>query len=181
MYKVTYTADGNMTEFLFSFPFFQPADIKIALNDKVISQGWSVAPNERFDGGVIVFEEAPITNTKIDIFRQISLSRNIDYQPTDKIDPEHLNQDFNFLLEAFKDLKKVDVDLSEWENIHDNTIKLIEYTRQLIEDKLTGGSVLGVYQNLISVLDSALPKLVNDYGFVTEPADVELNDDYGLL
>ena len=109
------------------------------------------------------------------------MSRNIDYQPTDKIDPEHLNQDFNFLLEAFKDLKKVDVDLSEWENIHDNTIKLIEYTRQLIEDKLTGGSVLGVYQNLISVLDSALPKLVNDYGFVTEPADVELNDDYGLL
>lgn len=181
MYKVSYTGDGNMTEFLFSFPFFQAEDIKVALDNVVITHGLSVVPNEMFDGGVVVFEEAPAPNTKIDIFRRISLNRNIDYQPTDKIDPEHLNLDFNFLLEAFKDLKKVDVDLSEWGNIHDNTIKLIEYTRQLIEDKLTGGSVIGLYKNLVSVLDNALPKLINDYGFVTEPADVELSDDYGLL
>lgn len=181
MYKVTYTGDGNMTEFLFSFPFFQEDDIKVALDDVVVTQGWSVAPNEMFDGGVVVFEEAPVANTKIDIFRRISLNRNIDYQPTDKIDPEHLNLDFNFLLEAFKDLKNVDVDLSEWANIHEYTVALIEHTKQLIEDKITGGSVLGLYQNLVSVLEGALPKLVNDYGLVTEPADVELSDDYGLL
>ncbi len=183
MYKISYIADGATTEFAFSFPFFQPADIRIALNQVIddACQNYSVVPNEDFSGGNIVFDIAPLSGTQIDIFRQISLSRTIDYQPTKKIDPEDLNTDFNFLLSAFQDLRSVDVDLSEWANVHDNIKSLIDYTHEVISDKLGGGAVLGLYRNLLSVLDGALPKLTNDYGSITEPAPNENRDDYGIL
>ena len=181
MYKVSYTGDGQTTEFVFAFPFFQVADVHIAIDEIEISSGFSVVPNDNFTGGRVVFTQAPSANSQIDIFRQISLSRIIDYQPTAKIDPEDLNSDFNFLLAAFQDLRAVDVDLSEWANTHDNVVNFLNYTLGVIEDKLSGGSVLGLYNNLVSVLASALPVLINDYGSITEPAPGENNDDYGVL
>ena len=181
MYKVSYTGDGQTTEFVFAFPFFQVADIHVAIDNTPVSSGCSIVPNDDFSGGRIIFINAPAENTQIDIFRQISLSRIIDYQPTAKIDPEDLNSDFNFLLAAFQDLRAVDVDLSSWANTHDNVVAFLNYTKEIIEDKLSGGGVLGIYNNLLSVLASALPTLINDYGSITEVAPGENNDDYGVL
>ena len=56
---------------------------------------------------------------------------------------------------------------------------LTNYAIQTIQDKLSGGAVLGLYNNLLNVLDNALPSLINDYGYVTEQANNENNDDYG--
>lgn len=183
MYKISYLTDGMTTEFAFAFPFFQVADVRIAINDIVGDTGhnFSVIPNEDFTGGNIVFDIAPPADTKLDIFRQISLSRTIDYQPTHRIDPEDLNADFNFLLSAFQDLRSIDTDLVQWANIHDDIKSLINYTHDVIDDKLGGGAVLGLYRNLLGVLENALPKLINDYGSVSDPAPNENRDDYGVL
>ena len=183
MYKISYIADGLTTEFAFVFPFFQTADVRVAIND-VIGDGafnYAVLPNEDFSGGNVVFDVAPPADTKLDIFRQISLSRTIDYQPTRRINPEDLNTDFNFLLSAFQDLHSVNTDLVEWANIHNDVKSLIIYTHDVIRDKLGGGAVLGVYRNLVGVLENALPKLINDYGLITELAPNENRDDYGIL
>lgn len=178
MYKISYTGNGTDTEFVFAFPFFQNADVKVALDNVLLdTDSYDVNPNDSFDGGLIVFSVAPADGVQIDIFRQISLNRVIDYQPTSKIDPEDLNSDFNFLLAAFQDLRKVDVDLSEWANIHDTVLSKIDYAINLIEDKLTGGGVLGLYNNLLSVLND----LINDYGSVSEEASDDDNDDYGSI
>lgn len=182
MYKISYVADGNTTEFSFVFPFFQEADVRVAIDNVVLDNvEYDVNPNEGFDGGLVVFANPPAADSKIDIFRRISLSRVVDYQPTAKIDPEDLNTDFNFLLEAFRDIQSIDLDLAEWKNVHDNVLTLVEYTKNLIEDKLSGGAVLGLYKNLVSVLADAMPELINDYGYVTEPAQNENRDDYGVL
>jgi hypothetical protein len=181
MYKISYVADGTATEFDFVFPFFQIADVNVAFNNSGVNLNYAVIPNQDFSGGKIVFDVPPVADTNIDIFRKISLSRVIDYQPTQKIDPEDLNADFNFLLAAFQDIYNVEVDLTEWTNIHDNIKNLIEYTLNVIEDKLSGGAVMGLYRNLLGVLESALPKLINDYGYVTDGAPNETSDDYGIL
>ena len=181
MYKVSYTGDGTTTEYVFAFPYFQVADVHVAFDDTELTSGYSVVPYDDFTGGRVIFETAPADGVKIDIFRQISLSRVIDYQPTDKIDPEDLNSDFNFLLAAFQDLRAVDVDLSSWKNTHDNVVNFLNYTLSVVEDKLSGGGVLGLYNNLVAVLASALPELINDYGSITVPASGENNDDYGVL
>ena len=182
MYKISYTGDGVNTEFVFTFPFFQNADIKVCINNELLSTTqYDVNPNEGFDGGLIVFANAPQTGAHIDIFRQVSLDRVIDYQPTQKIDPEDLNADFNFILAAFQDLHEIDINVSQWENVHDTVLGQINYAIQTIQDKLSGGAVLGLYNNLLNVLDNALPSLINDYGYVTEQANNENNDDYGSL
>jgi len=182
MYKTSYTGNGANTEFVFSFPFFQNADVKVAIDNEVIDTNqYDVNPNNNFSGGTVVFAVAPASGKQIDIFRQISLNRVIDYQPTAKIDPEDLNSDFNFLLAAFQDIQSVNSDLSQWQNVHDNLITKIDYTLDVISDKLSGGSVLGLYYNLLNVLNSALPVLINDYGSVAEEADNENGDDYGSL
>ncbi|MBE6456666.1 MAG: hypothetical protein E7008_01855 [Alphaproteobacteria bacterium] len=183
MYKISYVSDGLTTEFAFAFPFFQAADVRVAINDIVgdSNYNYTVMPNSDFTGGNVVFDVAPPADTKLDIFRQISLSRTIDYQPTHRIDPEDLNTDFNFLLSAFQDLHSVNIDLTEWANIHDDVKSLINYTHDVIGDKLGGGAVLGLYRNLLGVLENALPKLINDYGSITEPAPNENRDDYGVL
>ena len=92
-----------------------------------------------------------------------------------------MNSDFNFLLAAFQDLRAVDVDLSTWKNTHDNVVSFLNYTLNVVQDKLSGGGVLGLYNNLVSVLAGALPELITDYGSITEPAPSENNDDYGVL
>lgn len=66
-------------------------------------------------------------------------------------------------------------------NTHDNVKSFLEYNLQVIQDKLSGGAVMGLYANLVSVLENALPKLINDYGSVSEPAPNENRDDYGVL
>ncbi len=182
MYKISYTGDGENNEFVFTFPFFQDEDVRVCIDNVLLDNTqYDVNANEDFSGGLVVFPSAPESGKQIDIFRQISLNRIIDYQPTIKIDPEDLNSDFNFLLAAFQDFRNIDIDLSEWANIHDTLLTQIHYAIQTIEDKMSGGAVLGLYNNLLNVLDGALPKLINDYGSVTEPADTENNDDYGSI
>ena len=105
MYKISYTGDGQTTQYIFAFPFFQDADVRVAINESVLDfANYAVVANDNFDGGTVSFLTPPANGAKIDIFRQISLSRVIDYQPTAKIDPENLNSDFNFLVAAFRDL-----------------------------------------------------------------------------
>ena len=183
MYKISYVADGITTEFAFQFPFFQPLDVRVAIDGKVsdCEYTYSVVPNEDLSGGVVVFDVAPKSGVALDIFRQISLSRVIDYQPTQPLDVEHLNSDFNFLLSAFQDLRSVDLDVSEWANRHDDIRSLIDYTLNMISDKMSGGGALGLYRNLLMVLDSALPNLINDYGQISDMPPTDNCDDYGIL
>ena len=182
MYKISYVGDGENTEFIFSFPFFQEADIKVSIDNEILNNTqYDVNPNDDFSGGVVVFASAPTNGQNIDIFRQVDLSRVIDYQTTSKIDPEDLNSDFNFLVAALQDIQSIDIDLANWSNVHDTLLAKIDYVMSTIEDKMSGGGVLGLYYNLVSVLDGALPKLINDYGSVAEPAGSENNDDYGSI
>ena len=178
MYKISYIGDGENTEFSFSFPFFQEADIKVAVDNIALNNTqYDVNPNDDFSGGTVVFAIAPESGKNIDIFRQVDLSRVIDYQPTAKIDPEDLNADFNFLLAALQDIRNIDIDLANWANVHDTLLTKVDYIIATIEDKMSGGGVLGLYYNLVSVLDD----LINDYGSVDEDADDESNDDYGSI
>ncbi|MBP3316050.1 MAG: hypothetical protein J6L70_00400 [Alphaproteobacteria bacterium] len=182
MHKISYTADGVSTEFEFSFPFFQAADVRVMIDGDIIgSDKYSVVENTDFSGGRVVFAMAPTVDTHIDIYRMVALTRVIDYQPTAKIDPEHLNSDFNFILEAFRDLHAPNIDIEQWRTTHTNMVAFLEYTNDLIADKMSGGGVLGIYKNLITVLDNALPNLINDYGEISDATSDEECDDYGIL
>jgi hypothetical protein len=181
MHKISYIADGEALTFAFAFPFFQPADIRVAVNESLIeSTEYNLLPNENLIGGNITFPTAPAANSRIDIFRKINLSRFIDYQPTAKIDPENLNADFNFLLEAFKDLDVANIEFTEWKNARDNILRQMEIFNDMIADKTGGAAPLGIFNNLLAVLSTLSPRMINDYGCVAD-SETEGIDDYGTL
>lgn len=112
MNTITYTGDGTSKTFVFNFPFFLPTDVKVQVNASVLNSGYEMQPavkqengNIPYIGGSIIFDEAPQTGDKITIYREIELNRVVDYQPTGKITPENLNQDFSFMIEVLKDFK----------------------------------------------------------------------------
>ena len=60
MYKISYIGDGQTNEFVFDFPFFQNADIHVAVDNIVLnSDEYDVNPNEDFDGGIVVLNKIP--------------------------------------------------------------------------------------------------------------------------
>lgn len=110
MNAIIYQGDGKTKSFNFSFPFFTVADVQVKVNGAIIDSGYqvncvksSVPADIPYSGGTVTFATAPKSSDKIELLRKIVLERVVDYQPTKKIDPQALNQDFSFLLETLKD------------------------------------------------------------------------------
>lgn len=123
MYLITYLGDGTATEFNFSFPYFQAADVHVSVNSVIQTSGaCTVIPTSetrvdgKYMGGRVILTTAPVAGAEIRIWRKIDLSRVIDYQPTLPINTDCLNADFNFMLEYLRDLYELDGDVENIEN-----------------------------------------------------------------
>ena len=110
MNEIIYYGDGQTKDFVFDFPFFLASDVHVKLNGSIMNSGYQVTGVKStepadipYSGGTVTFATAPKSSDKIELFRKIVLERVVDYQPTKKIDPQALNQDFSFLLETLKD------------------------------------------------------------------------------
>lgn len=110
MNEIIYYGDGQTKDFVFDFPFFLASDVHVKLNGSIMNSGYQVTGVKStepadipYSGGTVTFATAPKSSDKIELFRKIGLERVVDYQPTKKIDPQALNQDFSFLLETLKD------------------------------------------------------------------------------
>jgi len=111
MQKVSYMGDGLTTEFSFNFPYFENSDIIVTKNNAATT-GYSIVGTSGgqdadipYIGGKVVFEVAPTISDSITISRSLPLSRVVDYQPTEKINPTILNQDINYVMEILKDFQ----------------------------------------------------------------------------
>ena len=111
MQKVSYIGDGSTTEFYFNFPFYANTYIIVlkntqtATNFRVVGTDGGLNSDFPYTNGKVVFDIAPSSTDIITIYRHIPLTRVIDYQPTEKIDPVNLNQDMNYMLEILKDMQ----------------------------------------------------------------------------
>ena len=111
MQKVSYMGNGTNTEFTFNFPYFENTDIIVTKNSTVAT-GYSLVGTSGgldadipYTGGKVVFETAPTSLDNITISRRLPLTRIVDYQPLEKIDPTTLNQDMNYMMEVLKDMQ----------------------------------------------------------------------------
>jgi len=103
--------DGKKTEFHFNFPYYENANILVTRNNApateygIIGVSGGLDADIPFVGGKVVFEHAPATVDNITITRVLPLSRTVDYQPAEQINPMILNQDINYIMEVLKDFK----------------------------------------------------------------------------
>ena len=110
MPKISYMGNGSTTEFNFNFPYYENTDIIVTKNNQTATDftviGTSGGENADipYIGGKVVFDVAPTALDSVTIKRQLPLTRIIDYQPTEKINPTLLNQDMNYEIEVLKDM-----------------------------------------------------------------------------
>ena len=126
MQKISYTGNGKTKEFHFNFPYFENSNIIVTKNNipttgyDVIGTSGGLNADIPYTGGKIVFETAPTVSDTITITRQLPLTRIVDYQPTDKLDPTILNHDANYLMEIIKDYK------NELDDLHTKYSKIFD-------------------------------------------------------
>lgn len=109
MSKVSYMGNGITTEFYFDFPYYENSNVIVSVNNEY-AIGYEIVGNAAgmnadipYNGGKVVFEVAPSGFDCITIARKLPLTRIVDYQPTEKINPMLLNQDMNYAIEILKD------------------------------------------------------------------------------
>lgn len=160
MYKITYMGNGFTTKFSFNFPFYKNTDIIVAKNNTVMTTGYIVVGTSAglnadipYTGGNIVFTKAPLATDSITISRKIPLSRLVDYQPTEKINPTLLNQDQNRILEILKDFDEnfEKIDKKYGEIINTESIQTLIQKIDTVSEQIEN---LGDISNIISNINS---------------------------
>lgn len=146
MQKVSCMGDGSTTEFYFDFPFYTNTDIIVLKNTQITTDytviGTQIGSNADmpYIGGKIVFNVAPAATDSITIYRHLPLTRIVDYQPTEKINPTNLNQDMNYMMEVLKDMQdKFDTFTEQYNDIvnkesTENLLSKIHYINELIDN-----------------------------------------------
>lgn len=110
MPKISYMGDGTTTEFNFNFPYFEDDNIIVTKNNEsatgytIVGTSAGLNADIPYMGGKVVFNIAPTALDSITISRSLPLTRIVDYQPTEKINPTLLNQDINYTIEVLKDM-----------------------------------------------------------------------------
>ncbi len=162
MNKFDFVADGHVTDFHFTFPFFSKNDVVVKHNSAdatgydVFCYSDAINPDFPFTGGRVHFAIAPNLGDVITISRKLELTRTVDYQPTMPLSTMALNQDMNFMLEVLKDMK------NELMDFHD---KYSEFTDKDSTNVLLNkfDAVLSETSNVISEINTFRQQM-NDIG-----------------
>lgn len=101
-----YTGNGITTTFAYGFYLLSAEDIVVAVNGVVQTSGFSVNGIGSQSGGAVVFDAAPADDTTIQIYRQVAVERDTDYQRNGDLRSDDLNRDFDRLWMALQDNRR---------------------------------------------------------------------------
>lgn len=98
-----YTAGGSTTIFPYTFQLLASADLEVRLNGVVVSPGsYTLTGIGNQGGGSVNFLTAPATGVKVLLSREMSLSRDTDYQYNGDLLEATLDRDFNRVWHAIQ-------------------------------------------------------------------------------
>ncbi|MBL0690551.1 MAG: hypothetical protein JJV93_02715 [Alphaproteobacteria bacterium] len=120
---IKYITDGQK---IFSFPFsvYSANDVRVFINDLLISQGNYLV--EIFaEGGEVSFNKTPEKGDIITVDRVLEIERKTSFQQYKNISADDLNKDLDFLFMAINDIKEV-LDRTFRINNFEDTIDPIE-------------------------------------------------------
>ncbi|EDM0872872.1 hypothetical protein GH708_13375 [Salmonella enterica] len=92
-----YIANGSTTVFPYRFLLTQASDLRVTVNGKTASSGFSVSGEGNQSGGQVTFSTPPTNGTRIAILRNIPLRRDTEYQDNGDLLASTINADFDRL------------------------------------------------------------------------------------
>ncbi|EDZ9931333.1 hypothetical protein GJ842_24345 [Salmonella enterica] len=97
-----YIANGSTTVFPYRFLLTQASDLRVTVNGKTASSGFSVSGEGNQSGGQVTFSTPPTNGTRIAILRNIPLRRDTEYQDNGDLLASTINADFDRLWMAIQ-------------------------------------------------------------------------------
>ena len=95
--RIQYTADGILTTYEFPFAVFKASDIDVYLGaTKQATNTYTVTGVGNSNGGAVVFNTAPATQTIITIVRNLSIERTSDFQEGSTLRAKVLNDELDY-------------------------------------------------------------------------------------
>lgn len=94
---IRHVGDGVETEFLYPFPIFADADLRVWLDDTEQLAGFSVAGAGESIGGSVTFDVAPLSGVVITLIRDVIAERLSDYLPAGKYLADTINTELDRL------------------------------------------------------------------------------------
>jgi hypothetical protein len=90
-----HVGNGLTVTFAYGCQVLQAADLKVYLNDVLVTSGYAVSGIGVLTGGVVTFDAAPANLAKVRLERDIALERTTDYQQNGDFLARVVNPDFN--------------------------------------------------------------------------------------
>ncbi len=100
---VHYIADGEVKEFNFHFQIFEAGDIDVYLDETLTDSGYNVSIDDNI-GGKVIFNQPPITGTRITIIRNLEIKRTSDFQEGGAFRAKVINHELDYQVATLEQL-----------------------------------------------------------------------------
>ena len=100
-----HTGNGVTTSFAYEFTVLSADDMRVKVDGVAVSTGFTVSGIGSRSGGAVVFSVAPASLATVYLYREVSLSRETDYQENGDLLAETLDDDFDRLWMAAQELQ----------------------------------------------------------------------------
>lgn len=101
-----YTANGSVTDFVYTFTIVQDSDLKVYLDGEEQVSGFTVDGIGDIDGGTVYFTEAPANGVVVRLVRLVPLERTTDYTEGAGLSSQTLDQDLDRVWQAIQDIDR---------------------------------------------------------------------------
>jgi len=98
--RVQYTADGVQTQFTYTFPIFEDADLEVYLDATKQSIDFSIAGAGDSSGGSVTFTTAPANGILVTLARRLAVQRTSDFQESGEFRSKVINDELDYLTAA---------------------------------------------------------------------------------
>lgn len=100
---IGYVANGVSTVFTFPFVILSSDDLKVSVNNALVTTGLTITGVGDRDGGTVTFSAPPAAASPIILYREVSLERTTDYQENGDLLAGVLDDDLDRLWAALQD------------------------------------------------------------------------------
>lgn len=103
--RIQFTADGVQKEFQFFFAIYEPENVRVYIEDQLLTSGYTLVQSNEAPGGVVNFTEAPVRGKLITIYRDLELKRTTDFKEGGPFRSSKVNSEFNYQLSCLEQLE----------------------------------------------------------------------------
>lgn len=95
--RIQYTANGSQFQFAYPFPIFEIADLKVYLDEVLVSTGFSITGAGDSAGGTVAFSVAPASSVTVTLARRLAIQRTSDFQESGAFRSKVINDELDYL------------------------------------------------------------------------------------